>query len=59
MDKNQQTASWVIPATGEPWRKGYYGMCTHCQKTSEFMYKAPPYCQWCGSKMKNGSQCNG
>ena len=59
MDNNQQTAFWVIPATKEPWRKGYHGICTHCQKTNDFIYKAPPYCQWCGSKMKNGCQGNG
>lgn len=51
--KKEITAQWVIPVTREPWRKGFYGMCTNCNYINNHIENAPNFCEECGATMLN------
>lgn len=56
MKKKDMPAMWVIPTTKEPWRKGFFGMCTNCNYVNEHVRIAPMFCERCGKKMTNASK---
>ena len=57
--KKEVFAQWIVPATKEPWRKGFFGMCTNCNYVNNHLKVAPNFCEKCGAIMTNANMDNG
>lgn len=53
--KGEIFAEWVIPVTQEPWKKGYFGLCTNCKGINDHTNIAPLFCDKCGATMLNST----
>lgn len=53
--KEEIFAEWVIPVTKEPWKKGYFGLCTNCKGVNTNTEVAPLFCEKCGATMLNST----
>lgn len=51
--KKEILAQWVVPATKEPWKEGFFGMCTNCNYINNHIHIAPKFCEECGAIMIN------
>ena len=51
--KKEVFAKWIIPLTKEPWRPGFFGLCTNCNYINAHTRVAPKFCESCGATMLN------